>query len=104
MGNITKWDDEAIIKLNPSIASKLPSENIKLGYFGGATLGNFAVFTNALSSMSEEFEAEFNRVGMNMSFMEPSLAGNTVPQPDELSRVIWNKVGICVISAMLIYS
>jgi len=65
LGKITKWDDAAIKKLNPS--AKLPSTAIAPLYRSDGSGTNF-IFTNYLSKVSPEFKT---KVGENTSVEWP---------------------------------
>ncbi|HEX6840908.1 MAG TPA: phosphate ABC transporter substrate-binding protein PstS [Stellaceae bacterium] len=65
LGKITKWDDAAIKKLNPS--AKLPSTAIAPLYRSDGSGTNF-IFTNYLSKVSREFK---DQVGENTSVEWP---------------------------------
>jgi phosphate transport system substrate-binding protein len=65
LGKITKWDDAAIKKLNPS--AKLPATAIAPLYRSDGSGTNF-IFTNYLSKVSPEFK---QKVGENTSVEWP---------------------------------
>jgi phosphate transport system substrate-binding protein len=65
LGKITKWDDAAIKKLNPS--AKLPATAIAPLYRSDGSGTNF-IFTNYLSKVSAEFKS---KVGENTSVEWP---------------------------------
>jgi phosphate transport system substrate-binding protein len=65
LGKVTKWDDAAIKKLNPS--AKLPSRAIAPLYRSDGSGTNF-IFTDYLSKVSPEFKS---RVGENTSVEWP---------------------------------
>lgn len=55
-GKITKWNDPAIIALNPQIASKLPSTQITVAHRADGS-GTTEIFTNALTAFSSDWTA-----------------------------------------------
>jgi len=69
LGNITKWNDAAIKKLNPS--TKLPATAIAPLYRSDGSGTNF-IFTNYLSKVSPEFKS---KVGENTSVEWPAGVG-----------------------------
>ncbi len=72
---ITKWNDPAIVALNPSLAQKLPAANITAVHRSDGS-GTTEIFTNALSSFSADWKS---RVGAGQSVQWPvDKAGNGV--------------------------
>jgi phosphate transport system substrate-binding protein len=69
LGNIAKWDDPAIKKLNPG--AKLPATAIAPLYRSDGSGTNF-IFTNYLSKVSPEFKS---KVGENTSVEWPTGVG-----------------------------
>jgi len=53
---ITKWNDPAIVALNPQIASKLPAKQITVAHRSDGS-GTTNIFTNALTSFSSAWTA-----------------------------------------------
>ena len=53
---ITKWNDSAIVALNPQIASKLPAKQITVAHRSDGS-GTTAIFTAALTSFSTDWTA-----------------------------------------------
>ncbi len=92
MGNITFWNDDAILKLNPSIALKLPNVKIKLGYYSRSSFGMLYVLTEALSSLCPEFEEAFAAAGHNITNLRPTLEGNGFGFSSEFEKAQWVKV------------
>ena len=69
LGEITKWDDPAIKKLNPN--AKLPSQAIALVHRSDGS-GTTFIFTNYLSKVSEGWKS---KVGSNTSVEWPAGIG-----------------------------
>ncbi|HVJ43591.1 MAG TPA: phosphate ABC transporter substrate-binding protein PstS [Dongiaceae bacterium] len=69
LGEITKWNDDAIQRLNPMV--KLPDTAIAPVYRSDGSGTNF-LFTNYLSSVSDEFK---NKIGANTSVQWPAGIG-----------------------------
>ena len=69
LGEITKWDDPALKKLNPS--AKLPSQAIALVHRSDGS-GTTFIFTNYLSKVSEGWKS---KVGSNTSVEWPAGIG-----------------------------
>ncbi len=69
LGEITKWDDPAIKKLNPNV--KLPSQAIALVHRSDGS-GTTFVFTNYLSKVSADWKS---KVGSNTSVEWPGGIG-----------------------------
>jgi phosphate transport system substrate-binding protein len=69
LGKVSKWDDAAIKKLNPSV--KLPTTAIAPLYRSDGSGTNF-IFTNYLSKVSPEFKS---KVGENTSVEWPTGVG-----------------------------
>jgi phosphate transport system substrate-binding protein len=69
LGDIKKWDDAAIAKLNPGL--KLPSQAITPVYRSDGSGTNF-LFTDYLSKMSPEFKS---KIGSNTSVEWPTGVG-----------------------------
>ncbi len=69
LGEITKWDDEAIKKLNPN--AKLPSQAIAVVYRSDGS-GTTFVWTDYLSKASADLKA---KVGSNTSVQFPAGIG-----------------------------
>jgi phosphate transport system substrate-binding protein len=69
LGQITKWDDPAIKKLNPD--AKLPSRAIALVHRSDGS-GTTFIFTNYLSKVSEDWKS---KVGSNTSVEWPGGIG-----------------------------
>jgi phosphate transport system substrate-binding protein len=55
LAKITKWNDPAIVKLNPDLASKLPDKAITVVHRSDGS-GTTELFTRALSSFSPEWK------------------------------------------------
>jgi phosphate transport system substrate-binding protein len=55
LAKITKWNDPAIAKLNPDLASKLPDKAITVVHRSDGS-GTTELFTRALSSFSQEWK------------------------------------------------
>jgi phosphate transport system substrate-binding protein len=55
LAKITKWNDPAIVKLNPDLASKLPDKTITVVHRSDGS-GTTELFTRALSSFSQEWK------------------------------------------------
>lgn len=72
---ITKWNDPAIVALNPDLAKKLPAANITAVHRSDGS-GTTEIFTNALSSFSADWKTN---VGGGQSVQWPvDKAGNGV--------------------------
>jgi phosphate transport system substrate-binding protein len=69
MGKVTKWNDPAIVKLNPGV--KLPSTAIAPVYRSDGSGTNF-LFTTYLSDVSPEF---MSKIGANASVQWPAGIG-----------------------------
>ncbi len=69
LGQITKWDDEAIKKLNPG--AKLPSQAIAIVHRSDGS-GTTFIFTNYLSKVSSDWQS---KVGNNTSVEWPAGIG-----------------------------
>jgi len=69
LGQITKWDDAAIKKLNPNV--KLPSQAIALVHRSDGS-GTTFIFTNYLSKVSKDWQS---KVGSNTSVEWPGGIG-----------------------------
>jgi phosphate transport system substrate-binding protein len=69
LGNIKKWNDDKIQKLNPSI--KLPNTNIAVVHRADGS-GTTYIFTKYLSSVSKEWES---KVGADSSIEWPTGVG-----------------------------
>ncbi len=55
LGTVKNWDDEAIVKLNPGLAAKLPAAPITAVHRSDGS-GTTEIFTNALAAFSEEWK------------------------------------------------
>jgi phosphate transport system substrate-binding protein len=72
---ITKWNDPAIVALNPDLASKLPDQSITAVHRSDGS-GTTEITTRALSSFSEDWK---NNVGFGTSVEWPvDKAGNGI--------------------------
>jgi len=69
MGEVTKWNDESIQRLNPMV--KLPDTAIAPVYRSDGSGTNF-LFTNYLSSVSDDFKS---KIGANTSVQWPAGIG-----------------------------
>jgi phosphate transport system substrate-binding protein len=66
-GKITKWNDPAIVALNPNLADKLPNKAITVVHRSDGS-GTTEIFTRALSSFSDDWK---NSVGFGASVEWP---------------------------------
>jgi phosphate transport system substrate-binding protein len=66
-GNITQWNDRAIVALNPGLAGKLPDKSITAVHRSDGS-GTTEIFTRALSSFSDDWK---NNVGFGASVEWP---------------------------------
>jgi phosphate transport system substrate-binding protein len=74
-GTINKWNDPAIVALNPSLASKFPDQTITAVHRSDGS-GTTEIFTRALSSFSDSWK---NNVGFGTSIEWPvDQAGNGI--------------------------
>jgi len=55
LGKVTKWNDPAIVALNPDLAAKLPDKAITAVHRSDGS-GTTEIFTNALSAFSTEWK------------------------------------------------
>ncbi|AVL94173.1 putative serine/threonine protein kinase receptor [Megavirus vitis] len=62
-GNISRWNDPAILALNANISSIIPDAEIQLGYNDDATISMTGYVQLALSSFSSEFAKLFKASG-----------------------------------------
>ena len=69
LGKITKWNDQAIKALNPTL--NLPNEDISTVHRADGS-GTSFIFTNYLSKVSEEFK---NKIGANTTVNWPNGLG-----------------------------
>lgn len=67
LGKITKWNDPAIVKLNPTLSATLPSKDIIVVHRSDGS-GTTFIFTDYLSSVSDEWKTT---VGNNTSVQWP---------------------------------
>lgn len=75
MGKIMKWNDPAIVALNPGLAAKLPAKQITVVHRSDGS-GTTEIFTNALASFSAEWK---DTVGAGSSVEWPvDKAGNGI--------------------------
>ncbi len=83
-GNITTWDDPAILNLNPH--ATLPHANITIALSPGQLLGVTDVFKKALTLFSAYFASELEKAGNDFNNMRPAqqgkafLAANSAPR------------------------
>jgi hypothetical protein len=73
LGEITKWNDEAIVGLNPNISARLPDANITTSYRTGGDVSLTTVFKRALHVFSN---GTFPRDG-SLDSLPPVAAGTS---------------------------
>ncbi|ELR15343.1 uncharacterized protein ACA1_087190, partial [Acanthamoeba castellanii str. Neff] len=73
LGDVTWWNDPAIVALNPNIA--LPAEPIRLGHGADRPGGITHSFTNALSILDGRFRAAWSGDGSQDTSRWPQLTG-----------------------------
>jgi hypothetical protein len=94
MGNITQWNDERIMALNPELQAKLPARPIVVGYTDmNSAASATEVWKQALESFSSEFRDMFREANRTFALMPPALRGSGLPVPiDREGRIEWIKV------------
>jgi hypothetical protein len=95
MGNVSQWNDERILALNPALRSKLPARAIIVGYTDTNTsVSAVEVWKQSLESFSDNFRTMFREANRTFALMPPALRGTGLPvATDRDSRIQWIKVG-----------
>ena len=71
---VTKWNDTRIQDLNPTIANKLPGEDIRLGYSDNSELTVVEVFKRAMESFSVNFADALAAANRSLAQLPPATA------------------------------
>ncbi|AVL95162.1 putative serine/threonine protein kinase receptor [Moumouvirus australiensis] len=91
-GEITKWNHNDILALNPDLVGILPDRDIIIGYNDDGNVSVSGIFQSALSSFYDKFATDFANAGnlfRNMSFANESRCVNIGPSGAE--RFDWIK-------------
>lgn len=90
-GNVTQWNDERILELNPHLV--LPGENITLGYSENGVYSISEVVKRALSSFSSDFSRLLIEANNSFALMPPGQRGTAMSAGTTGSEnVAWLKV------------
>jgi hypothetical protein len=90
LGNVTRWNDQRLKTLNPTIANKLPDAPITIGISENLAISLVEVLKLALESFSPEFKvalAAANRTWAGMPPAQRVSAGSSTSL-----RLSWLKV------------
>jgi ABC-type phosphate transport system substrate-binding protein len=100
-GEITMWNDQAIVQQNLGLEPKLPAQPIVLGYNREANaVSATEVLKRALEGFSEGFRSALAAANRTWSLMPPALNGTAVLAGEtSQARLAWLKVCVsCVVS------
>jgi ABC-type phosphate transport system substrate-binding protein len=77
-GDITKWNDEAIVSLNPNVSMPLPDEDILLCWGSNTGESVTSTFKRGLRAMSSSFDAALTTANNDLGQLPPMLAGRGI--------------------------
>jgi hypothetical protein len=87
-GEITRWNDTAILELNPNITARLPDADILTSYRTGGDVGVSTVFKRALNIFTN---GAFPRNG-SLGSLPPVAAGTSFGFPTDADCINYVKV------------